>query len=73
MYRSDEIGHEEAELNDEIARLDDEAKALIAEIDASEQQDRERDARDNAFFRKFRVVEIVVGIALLVAAWAWQS
>ena len=73
MYRNDEKGHNEAELIDEIARLDDDAQALGAEIDGWEQQDREEDAREESFFRKFRIVEIIVGVGLLTVAWVWQG
>jgi hypothetical protein len=73
MHRNDEPGHTEAELVDEIARFEDDAKALGAEIDSWEQQDREEDARDEAIFRKFRVVEIGLGVGLLVVAWVCQG
>ena len=72
MYRNDEKGHNEAALVDEVARLEDEASALGAEIDGCEQEEREEDARDERFLRKVRIVEIIVAVGLVVVVLAWK-
>ena len=73
MYRSDEMGHDEVEVLDELARIDDEVARIDAAMAACEHEDREQDARDEVFFRKFRIVEIFVGVALIVTATLWGN
>jgi hypothetical protein len=74
MYRNDEKGHEAVEQVDELSRLEDETRALEAELDAWDREDRgERNAREERSFRKYRIVEIMVGAGVLVVAWAAAS
>ena len=70
-HRDDKPGWEAAEVDDQIARIEDELAAFEAECAADEQREREAEARDNAFYKKLRVVEIIIGLGLLGIAFAY--
>jgi hypothetical protein len=72
IYRDDGPGHADVATRDEGRRLDDEADALIAEMEAldrEEREDRKQEARDDAFFKRFDLVGTAVCCGLYFLAW----